>query len=490
MHNHLTNLTYKLKMIRNSKGYISDFEILEWNDPDKEIIKDLIDKKESVSYKLLEDQLKFDKTFFQMFASSIEAATFGKFFYVNNNQPDYIFKFEYSNKEDIVEVLLNIDNQISFEDFEEINDIKYFYENIFYSSSDAIFIIEYKNEEFRFVTTNKKHREETGISFNTIHKKTPKELVGEEVGRKLEENYRRALISNDIIAYEEYLELPAGGKYWLTQLKKIEIPKNQKIYIVGSSRDITDLKNKELNNLKLLSELREANAIKNKFFTIIAHDLKNPIYNSQSIGDLLYESLDSLSNKEIKDYLRLLNISLKNSSELLNNLLAWSSSEIKGEKNQPEPVYVKKVIQKLVESFQINIQEKKIKIDINHLDDIIAYCDPNSLYFILRNLLSNAIKFSHVNGKIVISGKLLNSDEVQISIQDEGIGISAREKEKLFSFLSTSKTGTLGEKGSGLGLALVKEFIIKNNGKIHFESQEGKGSVFYVTLPTFNIKKS
>lgn len=480
-------LKYTIKPIRDKSGFIKDLEFLSWNNPEFEIVKQLANLTPPVSYKSLENKYGFDKSFFQTFAMSIESSALGNFYYINKEFKDRIFKINFSYIGEILQVLMSVENEIHFEDFEEINDIRYFYENIFFSSSDAIFIIEYKDNEFRYLTTNKKHRDETGFSFNDVHNKTPRELVGEELGAQLESNYKKALASEDTIAYEEYLKLPGGAKYWLTQLKKIQIEKSNKTYIIGSSRDITDLKNKEIRNLKLLSDLEESNAIKNKFFTIIAHDLKNPIYNSLSISDLLYESLESLSEKELKDYLKLLKVSLKNSSDLLNNLLAWSSSQIKGIHVEPEPVHVKKLILQILEGFEVNITDKNLSIELDNLDNLIAYCDVNSLYFIFRNLMSNAIKFSKINGKILIYGKQVSDTEIQISFQDFGIGISDSEKEKLFTYQSTTKSGTVGEKGSGLGLALVKEFVVKNNGKLFYESELGKGSVFSVILPSTTL---
>lgn len=213
------------------------------------------------------------------------------------------------------------------------------------------------------------------------------------------------------------------------------------------------------------------------------------MHNSLSIADLLYESIDSLSLQELKDYLKLLNISLKNASELLSNLLVWSSSQMKGLSVEFEPIYLKKIIDKVLQGLELNINEKKITVIKENLENTIVYCDSNSLYFILRNLLSNAIKFSHMNGEIIIESIILPNDEIQISIRDNGIGISDENKEKLFTFLTKSTLGTFGEKGSGLGLALVKEFVEKNKGRILFESELGKGTTFHVILPAFKPLK-
>lgn len=483
-------LKYRVKLIRDSKGNIIDFIVEQWNDSTVEFIKELSLFSGPVSYKALEKQFGFDKSFFEMFISNVETSPTGVFYFSGKKYPEIIFKLRYSNFGDSLDISLNLEREITLQEFDEINEIKFFYENIFHHSSDAIFIVEYKNEEFRYVTTNKKHRIETGIAIETIQNKTPRELVGPEVGKIIEENYLKAINSNDVITYEEYLELPAGPKYWLTSLKKIVIPKSERVIIIGSSRDITELKNKEIKNQKLIAQLEEANSIKNKFFTIIAHDLKNPLYNSLSIGDLLYESVESLSMQELKDYLKLLNISLKNASELLSNLLVWSSSQMKGLAVEFEPIYLKKTVDKVLEGLELNINEKKINITKENLENIIVYCDSNSLYFILRNLLSNAIKFSHINGEIKINAKNLPNDEIQISIQDNGVGISEENKERLFTFLTKSTVGTFGEKGSGLGLALVREFVEKNNGRILFESELGKGTTFHVILPAFKpIKK-
>ncbi|MFN4298151.1 MAG: hypothetical protein ACK4EX_00320 [Thermaurantimonas sp.] len=213
-------LKYKVKLLRNSEGNIVDFIVEEWNDSSIEFIKELSLFNGPVSYKALEKNFGFDKSFFEMFISNVETSPIGVFYFSGKKYPEIIFKLRYSNFGDLLDISLNIEREITLQEFDEINEIKFFYENIFHHSSDAIFIVEYKNNQFRYITNNKKHRLETRITFEAIHNKTPVDLVGPELGKKIEENYLKALNSNEVITYEEYLELPAGAKYWLTSLKK------------------------------------------------------------------------------------------------------------------------------------------------------------------------------------------------------------------------------------------------------------------------------
>lgn len=476
--------TFKIKIIRDKSHAISDFYITEMEDDALEILQINEKIQLPMSYKQLESMYHFNPTFFQMFVSNLDASPFGNFYFYNQPYQETVYKIHYQLVGDQQEVHVFADDRVSLSEFEEINELKYFYENVFFNSSDAIFLIEYKNEEFRYITTNKIHRIQTGITFEMIHNKTPRELVGDELGTILENNYKQALTTDETISYEEYLELPAGPRYWQTHLKKLIIPKSNRTIILGTSRDITELKLKQKKNLELIKQLEEANQVKDKFFTIIAHDLKNPLYNSQAISDLLYHNYDMVSTEEIKGYLKLLNLSLKNASELLNNLLTWASNQLNGLKIQPTPVILSKVLEKVLEGFDINIREKNLIIHTENLKEIILYCDENSLYFILRNLLSNAIKFSHKGGTIYLSAQS-SGDSVVITIRDEGIGMNENVKKNLFSLVTTSSKGTSGEKGSGLGLVLVKELIEKNNGQITFESQEGKGTTFYITLKAY-----
>jgi PAS domain S-box-containing protein len=476
--------TFKIKIIRDEFDTISDFYITEMDDEALELLKIKEKIQLPMSYKLLESKYNFNSTFFQMFVSNLDASPFGNFYFYNRPYEEEIYKIHYELKGDQQQVYVSADDKVTLREFEEINELRYFYENVFFNSSDAIFLIEYKNGEFRYITTNKIHRIKTGISFEMIHNKTPRELVGDELGTILENNYKQALTTDETITYEEYLELPGGPRYWQTYLKKLVIPKSNRIIILGTARDITELKHKQKKNLELIKQLEEANQVKDKFFTIIAHDLKNPLYNSQAISDLLYHNYDMVSTEEIKGYLKLLNLSLKNASELLNNLLTWASNQLNGLKIQPTPVLLSKVLEKVLEGFDINIREKNLIIHTENLKEIILYCDENSLYFILRNLLSNAIKFSHKDGKIHISARFAD-DMVQITIRDEGIGMNENVKKNLFSLVTTSSKGTSGEKGSGLGLVLVKELVDKNQGQIAFESQEGKGTTFYITLKAY-----
>ncbi|NOZ47333.1 MAG: sensor histidine kinase [Chlorobi bacterium] len=236
-------------------------------------------------------------------------------------------------------------------------------------------------------------------------------------------------------------------------------------------------------------DLTKLNNYKNKFFSIIAHDLKNPLSAFQNVTGVLLESYDSYDEKTIKKYLEKLYISSGNVGEMLNNLLHWSLNQMEGIKFESEPIQLKNAIEKAVSIFSLNLESKEITVQQNIKSTIYVNSDSIILSTVIRNLVSNAIKFSNKNGVIYIKAEE-DKNEVVISVEDTGIGISQEDINKLFDIsYDTKAIGNSPEKGTGLGLILTKELLEKNNGKIWAMSNLGKGSKFYFTMPKANLKK-
>jgi signal transduction histidine kinase/ligand-binding sensor domain-containing protein len=249
---------------------------------------------------------------------------------------------------------------------------------------------------------------------------------------------------------------------------------------------------RQLNNQKILLEkavaiktieLKELNASKDKFFSIIAHDLKNPFGTIIGISEMLNEEIDSENSARIREFGNMINTSAVQTLRLLENLLEWANSQRGKILFEPGPV---KLNELLIEEFNVLSDTAKTKnIDLkNYLpDNLIISADKNMIRTILRNLISNAIKFTHKNGIVEVKAAIANN-QVVISVSDNGIGMTKEFIPKLFRIDGDLSTrGTDNEKGTGLGLFLCKEFVEKHHGKIWVESEPGKGSIFRFVLP-------
>jgi ligand-binding sensor domain-containing protein/signal transduction histidine kinase len=230
-------------------------------------------------------------------------------------------------------------------------------------------------------------------------------------------------------------------------------------------------------------ELKELNGTKDKFFSIIGHDLGNQFNIIIGFSELLVTGFNNMATEKIELHLNNIYNSSRLAHELLENLLTWAKIQTKAVKFHPEPMNVRSKVIESIEFLEGAAAKKNIKIKILAKEEIQVNADVNMFSTVVRNLLANAIKFTHTRGHIVIH--LRKRDNLcEVVVQDNGVGISEENIDKIFRIDSNHSTlGTNGEKGTGLGLILCKEFIEKHNGKIHVESEVGKGSRFVFTLP-------
>jgi signal transduction histidine kinase len=229
-------------------------------------------------------------------------------------------------------------------------------------------------------------------------------------------------------------------------------------------------------------ELQDLNATKDKFFSIISHDLKGPLNSLTSFSALLINHTDSLTKEEITLLAKDLDKSLKNLFALLENLLEWSRSQTGNIEFKPEAFDLQELLELNKELLGAQAQNKQISIVNNSIGHLVVNAHKHSVNTVVRNLVSNAIKFTPAGG--TISMKITaDRNTATVSIQDTGVGMNKEIQEKLFRIDTKHSTrGTADEKGTGLGLILCKEFIEKNGGKIWVESEPGKGTSFYFTL--------
>ncbi|MGE5435629.1 MAG: PAS domain S-box protein [Syntrophothermus sp.] len=244
-----------------------------------------------------------------------------------------------------------------------------------------------------------------------------------------------------------------------------------------------DKKRKEEELKKYALELKELNANKDKFFSIIAHDLRSPFFALLAISELLSKEINNLSKEEIENLTRELDKALKNEYKLLENLLEWARFQTGRIKYQPANYNLYDEVDHIYDLLRGNIVKKKINFTNSVSQKSFIYADINMVHSIMQNLVSNAIKFSNIDGIIDISSRI-KDDMMEISVKDNGLGIRTKDQEKLFKIDEQLTTvGTAQERGTGLGLILCKELVEKNGGTIWVESEFGKGSTFYFTLP-------
>lgn len=237
----------------------------------------------------------------------------------------------------------------------------------------------------------------------------------------------------------------------------------------------------ELN--KSEQKLKELNATKDRLFSIIGHDLRGPIGSFKSLIKLMISGYDLSDTKGLIGILKVIQKTANSTYDLLENLLEWAKSQQNEIVYAPEEIKLKEFASLTIDLFTELAQNKGIRVIDNIPENTIVYADKNMLMTVFRNLISNAIKFTP-NGKQIIITTDKNDTEQIITIKDEGMGISPENLIKLFKNTEHLTTyGTNGEKGSGLGLLLCKDFIEKHNGKIWAESVLGKGSAFKFTLP-------
>jgi len=230
-------------------------------------------------------------------------------------------------------------------------------------------------------------------------------------------------------------------------------------------------------------ELELLNHTKNKFFSIIAHDLRNPFYAISGLSDLLIRDLTRLRPDEAYEFLYTIKSSADSASSLLDNLLQWARSQTNVIAVNPVSFDLHRLIDASIKFLKVAASAKNITLTSHLKPGTIVFADENMITTVIRNLLSNAVKFTPLNGAVHITAEI-NHETVTFSIRDNGTGMDKETLENLFSLdRKQSSKGTAGEKGTGLGLIICKDFVEKNNGTIHVSSEPGKGSCFSVTLP-------
>jgi signal transduction histidine kinase len=252
---------------------------------------------------------------------------------------------------------------------------------------------------------------------------------------------------------------------------------------MGIGQDITIRKRAEEKLIKNDNFLQKLNADKDRFISILSHDLKSPFNSILGFSEVLTEDIRKLNTDEIEDIAKNINKSARNTLYLLEDLLAWAMTQQGKIIFKPQKLSLANICKNILEILNPSAVAKNITINYYVADRIKVFADIEMIKTVLRNLVSNALKFTNNGGTINVSSEE-NSENVTISVSDNGVGIKAENITKLFNISEVITTkGTAEETGTGLGLLLCKEFVEKHGGKIWVESEVGKGSEFKFTLP-------
>ncbi|MFA7625802.1 MAG: ATP-binding protein [Candidatus Kapaibacterium sp.] len=269
-----------------------------------------------------------------------------------------------------------------------------------------------------------------------------------------------------------------------TNRKLIQDLYDSKQYIEDNANQIVAL-NFELEDQA--ARLQELNKTKDKFFSIISHDLKNPLGGFMQITEVLVNDLFNMPISEIHEVLNNLHSSADNIYKLLNNLLDWSKSQTGNLYFNPHELSLNYLVNNTIELLQISASNKEITLQVDIENDIMVFADAAMISTVLRNMITNAIKYTRRGGMVSVRARVVSENKAYITISDNGIGMPDSILNDLFS-ISTQKgrSGTENEPSTGLGLVLCKEFVSKNGGEIIVESDEGVGSKFSFTLPLYS----
>ena len=279
-----------------------------------------------------------------------------------------------------------------------------------------------------------------------------------------------------------------GRKIWFESMIQLEYDKKGITTgrTIAVTRNIQLRKELEQEQKRVEAELIETNHTKDKFFTIIAHDLRSPFTSILGFSRLLNDEYDDFDDEDRKMMIQQILCSTESTYQLLDNLLAWARTQLGRTSFNPEKFYIESLIEDTILQTNAQSLSKEISLSFNKDESNVVFADINMTKVVLRNLISNAIKYSNKGSDIKIETRKEN-EFIAVGVKDEGVGMDSSTCESLFSIdnKAISTKGTANEKGTGLGLILAKEYVERNGGKISAQSEEGKGSFFEFTIPLF-----
>jgi len=342
-----------------------------------------------------------------------------------------------------------------------------------------------KDKDGVYLSCNRMFERFFGASETDIVGKTDYDFVDKDLADSFREHDRKAMELGSPSSNEEWVTFADDGHRALLDTIKTPMYDSSGLLIgvLGIARDITERNRVEGALKENEALLRDLNATKDKFFSIIAHDLKNPFNTILGFSNILAEKVQGKNYESIEKYAGIIQGSTQKVMDLLLNLLEWSRSQTGRLEYNPKLIEMIELIYEVTELANDAAQQKSISISRKLPNTATVIADKSMIESVLRNLISNAIKFTYPGGKIVVSVQQLQG-EVMVSVSDNGVGMGKKTIEKLFRIdENTSNPGTQNESGTGLGLILCKEFVEKHGGRIWVDSEVGKGSKFCFSLP-------
>ena len=353
------------------------------------------------------------------------------------------------------------------------------------NSLQAMLII----QDMKIIFANKKLEEISGYSLKELEeqgKNWLKLIIHPDDARQPIRSVVDALKGKIPATKHEYRIIRKDGQIrWIETLGSM-VNFQDKPAMMMVAIDNTERKQAEQILIKSEHQLKNANAMKDKFFSIIAHDLKNPFSAILGFANLLYEAYDNFSESQRKNFIKNIVETSENTFKLLQNLLEWARTQTGNIEYKPKNINLSLITNENLAIFKTSLKSKKIAVELHIPVKLTAWADENMIKAVIRNLLSNAIKFTRSGGNIHVHVRSSNNT-VEYCVEDSGVGISKENLKKIFRIDDPLKQpGTDNETGTGIGLLLCKELIEINHGEIKVESELNTGSKFIFTLPKTN----
>lgn len=353
------------------------------------------------------------------------------------------------------------------------------YRLIFETSQEGILVA----QDYKLVYFNPVFVELSGFSASELENKHIAEIIHPDDLQMVAQNYQKRLRGETFEKRYEFRFITKSGEVKWISLTGASMLWNGQPATLNFISDVHQRKLAEDALKESEKELRELNATKDRFFSIIAHDLKSPFNSIVGFSELLKDEVKYLSPDEISNYASVIYNSAKNTLGLLDNLLDWARMQQDRMTFEPRFKVLKQVVGDVFREINTVAQTKNISLAENVPVDIIVSVDENMIKTLIRNLVSNALKFTNPGGWVRVMA-VKEENKVILTVADTGVGISHENIAKLFDIGAGFTTrGTENEKGTGLGLILCKEFVARHGGTIRVESEAGKGSKFIIELP-------
>jgi len=337
--------------------------------------------------------------------------------------------------------------------------------------------------DYIFLRANAAFEKQTGLHIADIMGKRVTEVLPGTVKTPLIGIYGKVALSGEPVTFEQYFE-PLGKHY---HINAYQVGYG---FFVTVFQDITESKRREEEIKNKNEQLEKLNIEKDKFFSIIAHDLRSPFNSFLGLTKMIEEELSSFTPDELQSSISSMRKSAGIVFHLLENLLEWSRMQRGLHSFRPVSFQLSEQLITNIELVRLASEKKNIRIIQQIPDGLAITADPQMFQSLMSNLVFNAVKFTPVGGEVTIAAKELPDHAIVISVSDNGIGMDKNTLDNLFSInRSNYRKGTEGEPSSGLGLVICKDFVDKHGGKIWVESETGKGSTFYFSIPHIPVQE-